>query len=203
MTWQRGERKAAYVCNSVLLRQLREKRGWSQAVLAKESGYSLRLISKVESGESISIQAIENIAEALTTDDLVVTPTDLFSDPVGLAKQYFDALYTHQKNSFEVVRPFLDPEIEYRMPGDVNLIPFAGVFRGLVEVERLFDLFFSVLEVPVGHDHRPWYSYSVRINDVHVWGKSWMHPIGKPFDRADARIPSDAVSKWEIDPPRR
>lgn len=181
MNWPGDEIKAAQACNPLLLRQLREKHGWSQANLAKAAGYSLRLVSKLESGESVSIQTIEDIAEALSSKDLTVSATDLFSDPVSLAKQYFDALYTHQKKSFPVVRHFLDPDIEFRMPGDPNLIPFAGIYRGFTEVERLFELFFSVLEVPVGHDHRTWFSYSVSINDVHVWGKSWMHPIGNPF----------------------
>ena len=59
--------------------------------------------------------------------------------------------------------------------------PFAGEHRGIASVERAFENFYSILEVPDGHDHTPWYTYLGHGNDVIVWGDSWIHPRGAPM----------------------
>lgn len=181
MNWSSKEAKVSLHCNTLLLRQLRERRGWSQAQLAKAAGYSLRLISKLESGGTVTRQTIEDVADALSTSNHAISVEDLTSDPVGIAKRYFEILYGHHPDPFSLAVPFFHEDVEFRLPGDPALIPFAGVFRGHTEVAKLFKIFFTVMEAPIGHDHRPWYSYSVSANDVMVWGKSWFHPIGQPL----------------------
>ncbi len=173
--------KRSYRCNVDLLVYLRERKGWTQHVLAEKSGYSERLISKVESGRPISRAAIEILAETLSTDDDRIYLEDLISDNVALAKEYVNAIYVHQKHAFEKIRHFLDDDVVFRVAGDPAVIPFAGEHRGLAEVERMVGVFFSVLQAPANHDHTACYSYLAQGKDVIVWGQSWLHPIGVPL----------------------
>lgn len=181
MNWSSQEAKLSLQCNSLLLRQLREQRGWSQAQLAKAAGYSLRLISKLESGGAVTRQTLEDVADALCTPSQFVSVGDLTSDPVSIAKRYYEILYSRHADPFSLAVNLFHQEVEFKLPGDPTTIPFAGVFRGHKEVANLFRIFFSVMEAPMGHDFRPWYSFSVNTNEVMVWGKSWLHPKGKPL----------------------
>jgi transcriptional regulator with XRE-family HTH domain len=176
-----NQRNLSFACDPLVVRQFRERRGWTQATLAEKSGYSLRLISKIESGETASRQSIEDIAEALTTADERVTVEDLISSPVGLARQYIAAIHTHQANMVDVIKHFLDDEVVFKMAGDPAVIPFAGTYHGLEGVRELTRRFFMCLEVPAGYDHAPHYSYTCNGTDVLVWGKSWLHPVGMPM----------------------
>lgn len=182
MAWSIEGVKPTYSCNKELLKNFREQLGWTQAKLARVAGYSERLVSKAESGKTISSETIANLAEALSTENCPVYPEDLVSDPLQCAQQYIAAMYEHHREMFPVIRPILDEEVVFRVAGDPEYIPFAGVYRGFAEVEKLIKLFFSVVEVPEGHDHRPHYRYIVQGNSVVVWGESWIHPIGAPLE---------------------
>lgn len=173
--------KMSYACDPLMLRQLRERRGWTQATLAEKSGYSLRLISKIESGETASRQSLEDVAEALSLPTEPVSFEDLISDPIGLARQYLAALHMHQAQMFDVISYMLHDEVVFIMAGDPAVIPFSGTYHGHEGVRELTRRFFSVLQVPEGYDHLPHYSYTSNGTDVLVWGKSWLHPIGQPM----------------------
>ncbi|MFN8706011.1 MAG: helix-turn-helix domain-containing protein [Planctomyces sp.] len=173
--------KLSYACDPLIMRQLRERRGWTQATLAEKSGYSLRLISKMESGEPASRQALEDIAEALSLPEESITYEDLISSPIGLARQYIAALHQHQLQMVDVIEHFLDENIVFIMAGDPAVIPFAGTYHGIEGVRELTRRFFGALQVPDGYDHLPHYSYTANGTDVLVWGKSWLHPIGQPM----------------------
>jgi transcriptional regulator with XRE-family HTH domain len=173
--------KLSYACDPLIVRQLRERRGWTQATLAEKSGYSLRLISKIESGEAASRQALEDIAEALSLPEEHISYEDLISNPVGLARQYFAALHQHQADLVDEIEHILDEDIVFIMAGDPAVIPFAGTYQGIEGVRELHRRFFGALEVPDGYDHLPHYSYTSNGTDVLVWGKSWLHPIGRPM----------------------
>lgn len=173
--------KVSSACEPVLLRQLREQRGWTQATLAAKSGYSLRLISKMESGKSISPQSLQDVADALSLPERPVSVDDLTSDPVGLARQYFAAMYEQRENMFVAIRHFLDDDVVFNIPGEPAQIPFSGVYHGLEGFQEFCRKFFACLEVPVGHDHLPHYTYAANVTDVMVWAKSWIHPKGHPF----------------------
>ena len=173
--------KLSFSCIPLVLRKLRERRGWTQATLAEKSGYSLRLVSKLESGESASRQALEDVAEALSLPHERISFEDLTSNPVGLARQYFAALHQHQAQMFELIEHMLDENIVFKMAGDPTIIPFSGTYHGHDGVRELTRRFFGALQVPDGYDHLPHYSYTSNGTDVLVWGKSWLHPIGRPM----------------------
>jgi transcriptional regulator with XRE-family HTH domain len=181
MPWEATNLRKSYVCNPELLRFVRERRGWTQRELAVAAGYSERLVSKAESGRSISATAVADLAEALSSETHPVFPEDLVSDPVALAKQYIAAHYVHQKDIIANVRHFLDEKIVHRLPGDPSVIPFAGECRGIDELERIFQIFFSLIEAPANHDFESCYRYLAQGNEVIVLGESWLQPIGKPM----------------------
>jgi transcriptional regulator with XRE-family HTH domain len=175
------------------VRYHRERIGWTQRQLAKAAGYSERLVSKAEAGKPISAATVADLAMALSTAEAPVYPEDLIVDPVQLAKQYIAAEYTPPHRVVDAIRHFLDEDVVIRLAGDPATIPFAGEHRGIAAVERVFDIFFSVLEVPPGHDPTPWYQFVGQGNEVVIWGKSWMHPIGRPMER-----PIDLVHRMKF-----
>lgn len=181
MAWTLDVVKPAYCCNPLTLKHFREQRGWTQAGLAKVAGYSERLISKAEGGRSISSETIANLAEALSTPNQTIFPEDLIADPLECARKYIEGLYVHQICIIDHVRSFLADDVEFRVAGSPEVIPFAGCYRGIAEIERLFAVFFSLIEAPASHDFRSHYRFIAQGNEVVVWGESWLHPIGKPL----------------------
>jgi transcriptional regulator with XRE-family HTH domain len=181
MAWEKRNLRKSYVCNGDLLRFVRERRGWTQRELATAAGYSERLVNKAESGRAISAAAMNDLAEALSTGEQPIYPEDLISDPLALAKEYIAAHYVHQKNIIPEVRHFLDENIVHRLPGDSAVIPFAGVCHGIDELDRTFQIFFSLVEAPANHDYESCYKYVAQGNEVMICGESWLHPIGAPM----------------------
>lgn len=176
-------RKRSYPCNTELFTFLRERKGWTQQDLAIASGYSERLINKAESGRRISTAAIEILAETLSLPEEPISLEDLISDPVALAKEYFDGLYIHQESIVSAIRHFLDEDVVFWIAGDPAIIPFAGEYRGIEEVERLFKIFFSIIQAPEQMEWEPKVTYLTQGRDVIVWGESWLHPIGAPMKK--------------------
>lgn len=168
--------------NHLMLEQLRCDLGLSISDLAANCQLSEAVITAAELGRSISEDILASLAAGLSTPEQTVYPEDLLSWPIRLAEDYVHAWYTHQENAVAHLRSFLDDDIIFRVDGDPAVIPFAGEHRGIEAVDRLFRVFFSVLEVPPHHDYRPYYRYSAHGTDAVVLGKSWIHPIGQPMD---------------------
>ena len=70
----------------------------------------------------------------------------------------------------------------FHLAGDPAMVPFAGTYQGLSEVERFFDRLFSIVEAPADHDYKACYRYLAQGKDVIIWGHSWLHPIGAPLE---------------------
>ena len=169
MPWQAPPEKRSYACNPELLVFFRKRNAWTQRELAKVVGYSERLILKAEAGQSVSIDTISHLAEALSLPGKTVHPEDLISDPVRRAKEYAAAVYSKGKGVVEAVRHFLDDDVIFRFLGNPKQIPFAGEHRGITAVQRAYDIFFSILEAPVNHDHESCYTFEGKGNIVYVW----------------------------------
>ena len=183
MGWLKNQTQQSYSCNSKKLSSLRRERNWTQAKLAKVAGYSLRLINKAESGRPISIEAVEVLAEALSTTNEKISPQDLIASPTTLSKEFIFGMYRHANLLIQHTSYFLDDNVLFRFSGDSKEIPFAGEYRGIDNVGIAFNIFYSVLESPVNHDPSKWYDFIEHDNDVVVWGKSWLHPIGRPLKK--------------------
>lgn len=174
-------RQRSYPCNAGLLVKLRQQKKWTQSQLALEAGYSVRLIAKAEAGHPISLDTIEILAEALSSPQQMISPEDLMCSPVQLAREFMAVMYRHGKDTVDHILHFLDPDPEFHVAGDPDIVPFAGIYRGIPEVRRLFGLFFSVMEVPADHDPFPELHFVGNETDVVVWGMSWLHPVGRPL----------------------
>lgn len=183
MRWREPPQHKSYACNGELIASLRQQRGWTQRELAQQSGYSERLVSKAEAGQSISARTVSDLAETLSTDGEPVYPEDLICDPIALAMAYIAAEYEHPGSNVEKVRHFLDENLVTRLNGDPQVIPFAGEHHGIDGLQRAYDIFYSIIEPPPNHDWRPWYKFANQGNEVIVWGQNWMGPIGCPMTR--------------------
>jgi transcriptional regulator with XRE-family HTH domain len=172
MAWRRQNLKRSYQCNADLIRFLRHEKNWPQRQLAKKTGYSERLISKAESRQPISADAINVLAETLGIPSKPVCPEDLICDVIELAKSYVRSLYRDHQNFFNAISPFLDDDIEFHVAGDSTEIPFAGIHRGHGEVKAAVDLLFSILQPPIDFDYMPHYQYANYGNDVLITGET-------------------------------
>ena len=180
MVRHRGVKKS-YSCNGDLLRQYRSEKSWTQSDLARITGFSERLISKAEAGKPVSVATIEALAKAFGCDQFHLRMQDLTYDPIELAKKYLHAFYTHQDKVVENIRCFLDDNATFTMCGKEEGLPYGGVHRGVAEISKAFEMFFSVFEVPENYDYLPHYKFFSNGNEVIIWGNTWIYPIGRPL----------------------
>ena len=86
----------------------------------------------------------------------------LSSDIIKKSKKFEDS------NMFDAVKHFIDENVTFIMAGDPAVIPFSGTYHGREGFKELHRRFFSVLEIPAGYDHLPYYSYISNGTDVLV-----------------------------------
>lgn len=177
-----GSQTAVAEFNHLMLEQLRCDRGWSVSELAAACQIPESVLVEAERGQPVSEHLLEQLAAGLSQPQQTIYPEDLLSWPERMAMEYVEAWYCARENAVHHMRHFLDDEVIFRIEGDPALIPFAGEHRGIAAIDRVFRIFFSILEVPAGHDFRPCYRYSAHGTDAVILGKSWIHPIGQPMD---------------------
>jgi len=164
--------------NPKRLVELRKKRGWTQVQLAEAAGYSERLILKAESGAPISLATIAALAQALATDREPVTISDLLRTTIEIAREFIVIMYRHESETIPQARHLLAEDAEFRIWGESAGLPFAGLYRGLDEGDRLFRHFFSMIEAPPDHDPLPHYHLIADQENVVAWGHSYLRPKG-------------------------
>ena len=185
MSWTKRELKQSFRCHGSQIKQLRKRKGWSQEQLVEASGYSIRLISKAESSGRIALNTLVDLAEALGTSNKIVRPEQLIFDPVRLCRLITHATYVLQRDSFDYMKHLIADDFVLDAVGDSQQFPFVGQYHGVEGFRRALDLFYQHMEVPPNVDYTKWYRYYPNENDenqVVVWGKSWIHPIGKPLE---------------------
>jgi transcriptional regulator with XRE-family HTH domain len=160
----------------------RKKLGLTQVELAAKAGYSTRLVSKAESGKSIAVSTLEDLAEALSTETEPVFYEDLCCNPLSMAREFIRALYLSGPNAIDATRHFIDKNVEFCIAGDPEKIPFAGQHCGIEAVDAAIRCWFSGMQGPENHDIDAFYRYFSQGNEVVVWGDSWLHPIGQPLE---------------------
>ena len=145
MTWDGSQRERSYTCNGELLRERRMSLGWTQEVLAEKSGYSVRLIAKAEASNSVRASTIEHLAETLSTQQDTLLPADLVTNPKELAAEFVRNLLDHEGDVAQKSRHFLADDILFTMPGNPEILPFAGVHVGIDAMDKACRLFFETL----------------------------------------------------------
>lgn len=142
------------------------------------------MIVKAESGRPIRVQTIEDIADALSSDDAKVSPEDLVARPLKLAKSFVVRWFQPASSVWESIRPLTSPKVRFFFAGDPKLIPFAGTHCGWKNVARALAAHRSVMVPPdQSYDCRTAYDYMVNNQnpcEVVAWGESGFKPIDAP-----------------------
>jgi transcriptional regulator with XRE-family HTH domain len=146
MAWEKTPTQRSYRCNGDLLRQRRRQRGWTQEELAEVTKFSVRLIAKAEAGGNVHPDTAEVLASTLSTPEIPLFPEDLVTHPKELALEFVQLLKTHQSEVVSQSRHILADDVRLVMPGNPEVLPFAGDYVGIDEVDRACRLFFETLE---------------------------------------------------------
>lgn len=120
----------SFRCNGDLLRFYRDRKGLTQSQLASEAGYSVRLVGKAEAGQPIRMETVEVLAEALSRPDQSISPIDLMTDPIALAKKYVFEQNSQTENFVSRVDQILSRNFELRVIADLEQLDLASVYRG-------------------------------------------------------------------------
>ena len=174
MSWTISEVKRSYPCNPELMKYLRGKKRWSQKELAKEAGYSERLICKAESGGSVSSDAIDVLAKALSSKEMKVHPEDLIADPIALSKKFIEAIHTLKHDLVKGIVHFTDPRGEFYFLQTAKGGDYGGCHRGLAELNVAAQGFYDAQDFVAGQDYQSNFQYYGDGNEVVAWGSSTM-----------------------------
>ena len=96
MNFCSGANRRSFACNGRLMRSIRERRGLRQFDLAQMAGFSVRLIGKAEAGQPLSMETIDVLAEALSSEERRITAADLMQNLVAIAEEYERSKYIHK-----------------------------------------------------------------------------------------------------------
>lgn len=168
-------------CNGRLISQLRKQVGWTQNELATKSGFTERLIAKMESSGHVATTTLWIIAKTLTEAGVQVSYQDISADLVCLARAFFRSTYKHGPKSLDFNKHFISPDIVVRFAGDPNVFPFAGTHVGYEAATQAFEKFYGVIEPPKDDSEMEHIQIVSIDNGALVWGETWAHPIGKPM----------------------
>lgn len=128
------------------LRKLRLERGWTQARLAKLSGYTERLIRKAERSGSLEVSTLQNLAEALSTPGNRIPIESLTIDIMTIAKKWVESFDTLKRKMLPAIEKHLAEEFVYNCPGDPSMAPFVGVWKGREGMQKWLDAFFDFFD---------------------------------------------------------
>jgi transcriptional regulator with XRE-family HTH domain len=148
MAWERTPKGRSCPCNGDLVKQRRLRRRWTQENLADITGFSVRLIAKAEAGGSLHPDTIEVLAAALSTATDPLFPEDLIADPKQLALEFLKQLKLHQGQVVSKCHQFLAEEVRFVMPGNPDILPFAGRHVGVDAMDQACFKFFEAMEIP-------------------------------------------------------
>ena len=129
----------SFRCNGELLRFFRDLRGMTQRQLALEAGYSVRLVGKAEAGEPIREETVEVLAQTLSHPQQPISPIDLISDPIALAKEYNDALSLQKKQFESQVSNLIARDFQLRVVADFERLGLRSLYCGINGLCEYYD----------------------------------------------------------------
>lgn len=138
--------KGLRVCGENV-RSLRVMRGLTQTDLAKQAGYSERLVRKAEASGALSLSTIEDLAEALSCRDRKVVTSDLCSFPEGIARKFVDCYDKHQQRMLDYCADLLAENFVFKCAGEPGSM-IAGEWRGADGFQAWLDKLFSIVKRP-------------------------------------------------------
>lgn len=111
------------------LRYLRRVRGWTQQDLAERAGYCDRLIRKAEKDGFLLPETIEVLAEALSTPESPVEPSDLWLLPRTKVDLFLQLLRGEKPLTEITIAAIATKQVTVRCKAP-EYVPFAGCFEG-------------------------------------------------------------------------
>ena len=132
--------------NSRELRRFRLARRWTQQELARAAGYTERLVSKAENGGRLDIATIQDLAEALSTPEQIVTAESLTLDIASIARRWVETFERLETQMLPEIQPYLADNFEFICPGDPAVLPFVGIWKGAAGHQQWLDLFFGFFQ---------------------------------------------------------
>jgi transcriptional regulator with XRE-family HTH domain len=135
--------------NSAKLRAIRLQLGWSQAELAKASGYSERSIRKAEKGGSLNLDTINDLAETFLKYGVEVSADELMLDIVSIARSFVESYDALGVRMLDVCESQLSSDFEFNRNNTFNASELAGTkpisnWVGLEGFRTFLHLFFRV-----------------------------------------------------------
>ncbi len=134
----------SYLVNGQRLKELRAARGWTQAELSRRAGYTVRVIGKAEGGNSLDLDTISAIAQALSQSDGPVTAKQLMLDQKAIAAEFIEALDRHGPDMVNHIEHYLAPEFVWICPGDPAVAPFIGQWHGADGLRQFFAIYCGI-----------------------------------------------------------
>jgi transcriptional regulator with XRE-family HTH domain len=124
------------------LKHFRSLQGWTQEELAHRAGYTDRLIRKAESGRSVSLETIRNLACCLSCNGISVHLDDLMESSRATVNNLIVQLKQRSSESLDQIfaaNAVLDCK-------GCERIPFVGSWNGFHELQNWFGIFYDSLE---------------------------------------------------------
>lgn len=177
MGWSQENLKRGYVCNHELVKFFRKIKGWPQQHLAEVAVVSVRVVCKAESGESISTASIEKLANALSRPNQTVHPEDLISFPIETCREFVTDLHQNRHRVVDMMEDKIEKDAVFRVTGDPERIPFAGVHHGVTNYRLALKKFFEILEYAPDFDYENAYEFYPSGTEVVVWGNARLRPF--------------------------
>jgi len=112
--------------NSAKLRGSRLQLGWSQAELAKASGYSERSIRKAEKGGSLNLDTINDLAETFLKYGIEISADELMFDIVSIARTFVESYDALGARMLDACESHLCTDFEFNRTNTFNASELAG-----------------------------------------------------------------------------
>ncbi|MEZ6135796.1 MAG: helix-turn-helix transcriptional regulator [Pirellulaceae bacterium] len=129
------------------LKEIRRACALTQLELAVLAGYSERLIRKAESGGSLSLTAIEDIAAALSTQHRAIEPDDLTASPLARTKLFMESYDQLCSRMLSRCRHIFHQDFVFDCTGLRNS-RLSGVWRGTAGFQGWLNLLFEKVSRP-------------------------------------------------------
>ncbi len=122
-----------------MLRHHRSLRGWTQLELAIHAGYSERVIRKAEAGGPVRGSTLDELAEALSTEQQLVTSADLRGEPLAVVKEYYRMRKLHSYDAPRYCAHLFHDDYVLQMhredAGDLT----SGVWYGVEGLRQMYQ----------------------------------------------------------------
>lgn len=172
MTFYSGACRRSFACNGRLMRSIRERRGLRQLDLARLAGYSVRLIGKAEAGKPLSTETIEVLAEALSSEELTVSPTDLMLNPLAIAEEYMESMHTYKSDVVLKIEHVIALDFVLNVVVDNSIVPFQKSYAGADGLKSYYNQFFIHFQMAAGlqNNDSPYKIFESK-NEVVIWNE--------------------------------